>query len=344
MGIIARIKTLLGCLVFDVPHYLRHLNQNKYAWVAICNRHDKLISHINHIGVKCDWQWTSDLYLPTVLPSFGESLFKKALADFPIEFAKQPVVSCADKPDIAFIIGHRGIEREPLLLKTIDSIAAQKNCAIECIVVEQNSTSTIRDSLPEWVTYKYTPTPSDTPYSRARAFNEGARVARADCIILHDNDLLIPSNYAQETHKLYLAGFDFINLKRFIFYLSKHACDLVLTHQGKLKSSSLESIMQNAQGGGSIGASRAAFFEIGGFDERFVGWGGEDNEFWERAETRNSWHYGFLPLVHLWHPQQATKNLSNAVHKDNLYWTLTQQTPQERIEHLNARKPNPSAS
>lgn len=32
-------------------------------------------------------------------------------------------------------------------------------------------------------------------------------------------------------------------------------------------------------------------FAIGGFDEAFVGWGGEDNEFWERAQVRAAWSW-----------------------------------------------------
>jgi len=48
----------------------------------------------------------------------------------------------------------------------------------------------------------------------------------------------------------------------------------------------------------------------GGFDEAFVGWGGEDNEFWERASTQRLWPYGGLPLLHLWHPAQAGKHQS----------------------------------
>ena len=45
----------------------------------------------------------------------------------------------------------------------------------------------------------------------------------------------------------------------------------------------------------------------GGMDEAFVGWGGEDVEFWERVRTRKVWPYGYLPLIHLWHPAQPGK-------------------------------------
>ena len=53
--------------------------------------------------------------------------------------------------------------------------------------------------------------------------------------------------------------------------------------------------------------ARTAFLAIGGYDESFVGWGGEDNEFWERAHTRRVWPYGYLPIVHLWHAAQPRK-------------------------------------
>ena len=37
--------------------------------------------------------------------------------------------------------------------------------------------------------------------------------------------------------------------------------------------------------GGTIALEREAYFEIGGYDECFVGWGGEDNEFFQRCQT-----------------------------------------------------------
>jgi hypothetical protein len=42
-------------------------------------------------------------------------------------------------------------------------------------------------------------------------------------------------------------------------------------------------------------------------DEDFMGWGGEDVEFWGRVCTRRVWNYGFLPILHLWHAPQPGK-------------------------------------
>ncbi|MEO5672120.1 MAG: galactosyltransferase-related protein, partial [Ramlibacter sp.] len=93
-------------------------------------------------------------------------------------------------------------------------------------------------------------------------------------------------------------------------------------------------IMQNGEGGGSITITREAFERIGGMDESFVGWGGEDNEFWERAQTLKSWTWGNLPLVHLWHPSQSGKHDANRATAER-YRHLAQVEPLERIRRLN---------
>jgi hypothetical protein len=75
---------------------------------------------------------------------------------------------------------------------------------------------------------------------------------------------------------------------------------------------------------------------IGGYDESFVGWGGEDNEFWERAQTRRVWPYAYLPIVHLWHPAQPRKqdpanpNSRRQVERSAI-------PPEQRIRELAAR-------
>ncbi|RUM35529.1 MAG: hypothetical protein DSY58_06750 [Desulfobulbus sp.] len=328
------MRAILGSLFKDVPRYLfRLLHNGNQEYLAICNRKEHLEMAPDGDGYRCDWQWTSDLYLPKVLPVFGRWLFRRAFKDFPVELCSDCLRPNNDHSDISFIIGHRGGGRLPQLLATLKSIAGQRGCRFECIVVEQDTEQVVRPHLPDWVRYIHTPLPdADMAYSRAWAFNVAAKEAQADFLIFHDNDLVIPAVYGKELYKYYCRGFEVVNLKRFIFYLDQRSSEYVCRKSTLQLSPKIDSIMQNAEGGGSIGIARNAFFEIGGFDERFIGWGGEDNEFWERALTRKVYPYGYLPLVHLWH--QTSTGRGGQTDGNSLYWALSRQPVEKRINRL----------
>ena len=333
------LKQYLGAFLLDLPFYLSKLltnfnNNTCYSWVGIRNRKERLIPSASGEGVKCNWQWTSDLYLPKIFPIFGKWLLNRAFKDYPIIFADKPA-SIESKPDVSFLIGHRGQERLPLLLITLKSIAAQSDCHIECIVVEQDNEKLIQDELPDWVKYIYTPLPEkDMAYSRAWAFNVGAEAAKASFLIFHDNDMLIPEVYARDLLYYHKKGFDFINLKRFIFYLDQVSSEKLAVTGDFSRTPVIEAIVQNLEAGGSFSADRQAYYDIGGFDECFIGWGGEDNEFWERANTRKVYPYGYLPIVHLWHAPQLEKK--NRLDCDGAYRykELKKKAPQNRIKEL----------
>ena len=72
-----------------------------------------------------------------------------------------------------------------------------------------------------------------------------------------------------------------------------------------------EEVIENLCGGGSLAVSREVYWEIGGMDEAFVGWGGEDLEFWDRCLTRKLWEYAHMPCVHLRHAPQPGKRAAN---------------------------------
>lgn len=336
------IKQTVGALLFDAPRYLvafaKSTFSNRNDWLTIHNRNEVVAQSKSSIGVKCLWQWTSTLHLPKIFPWFGRELYRRSLNAFPI--ALSTTLTKSDKPaDISFIIGHRGLERLPLLLTTLESIAGQIGCTIECIVVEQDYQPLIQPHLPKWVNYVFTGTgDKDIAYSRSAAFNVGLQHAKSDLIIFHDNDLLVPACYAKEHLEKFSQGFDFVNLKRFLFYFDRASSS---AEEGKSVLDStpvIEEIMQNAEGGGSIGASKAAYLEVGGFDDRFVGWGSEDNEFWERALTRKVWEYGLLPLIHLWHAPQAGKIDNQNSAAQTLYKQLSLVSPEQRIKDLLAHK------
>lgn len=306
----AALRTKLGAILLDWPAFERNLHgpigSRGRHWTRIGNRRDRLRIGPGGRGASPHGRWTSRLHVCDVFPSLGGRLMERALLEWPISFADRPSTSARGvEPDVTFVIGHRGIDRLPHLSRVLATIAAQAGPVVECVVVEQSAKREITGYLPDWVRYLHTPIPEGMPYSRAWAFNVGARAARGEVLVFHDNDMLVPRGHAAEALAIRGEGFEVMNLKRFVFYLGPRESDRILTDapvQGRP-----ERVVQNLEGGGSVAVDRAAFFALGGFDEAFVGWGGEDNEFWERCAVRSVWPWGFLPLVHLYHEEQPGK-------------------------------------
>jgi hypothetical protein len=328
------LRAVGGVYARDWLRYRRRLAEPGDAYLSICNRYETLESGPAGVGQRCLWQWTSKLHAPTVVPDLGLRLMRRALADHPVHRAPSLQRGGGGKPDVTFLIGHRGSARLAQLLATIESIAAQRDVAIECIVIEQDSEAAAASHLPRWVHHVHTPPHSiEMPYCRSWAFNVGARHATGRLLVLHDNDMLVPDDYASSLLKHFDKGHEVINLKRFVFYLSELHTAEYLSGEAALMRWAPESIVQNLEAGGSVAIGREAFTRIGGMDESFVGWGGEDNEFWERAQTLRVWPYAYLPIVHLWHATQPGKQA-----RDNpalqLYRKLSAIPAGERIARL----------
>ncbi len=320
-----------GALLFDAPRLLGVLHGTG-RWMRYGNRGDRLRFDPEGRGVACEWEFTRTLHVCDVFPAFGRKLLDAALRDCPIRLEETPALAASDgtEPGVCFIVGHRGRERLPQLLLVLKAIAAQTGVSFECIVVEQDASPQVRDELPDWVRYVHDPIGDpETPYSRSRAFNAGAALARGRVLILHDNDLLVPERYAECAGRLVGEGFEVVNLKRFIFYRSEG----IRAGQSPL-AGNVESVLENATGGGSLAVARETFDALGRMDESFEGWGGEDVEFWQRAKTRRVWNYGFLPLVHLWHADQPGKTPAKKTRGMARLKQLSDIPPERRIETL----------
>jgi len=332
------LRTLLGAAVHELPLALWALRRgHRNSWVHTRNRREQLLEAPGQPGVRCQWQWTSNLHVAQVFPLVGLWLMRRALQDWPIALsdAREPV---AEAPSVSFVIGHRGRDRFPLLIATLGTIAAQRGEPCECIVVEQSVEPESRGLLPAWVRYIHTPPPHVAmPYNRSWALNVGAAAARGRLLVLHDNDLLVPCDYAAQLWRHLREGYEVLNLKRFIFYLGEAPS----ARWGQERSPILDvpplEIVQNLEAGASVAISAEVFQALGGFDEAFVGWGGEDNEFWERAATRKVYPYGYLPFVHLWHAAQPGKYSGRDAPAIERYYALSDRPVRQRIEDLQSR-------
>ena len=100
--------------------------------------------------------------------------------------------------------------------------------------------------------YVHTPLPSaDIPFCRSWAFNVGARLAQGELLVLHDNDILAPSEYTARHLAHVRDGYQVVNLKRFIFFLDPAHSERLMAENEHLLDEAPESIMENAEGGGS---------------------------------------------------------------------------------------------
>lgn len=326
----------MGVLLLDAPRFAKALVRSDRAYLSLHNRNETVERAPQGVGYRCNWQWTSELHAPKVIPALGSWLLRACVRDTPIDRSESSPVRTT-RPDVTFVIGHRGSARLPHLLATLETIAAQRDATVECIVVEQDVVSQLVGRLPAWVRHIHlSPPRDDLPYCRSWTFNVAARQARGRILILHDNDMLVPSDYASRVVERMAAGFDVVNLKRFVFYLSESHTGKIFSGEEDIFSQPPESIIQNLEGGGSVAIAADAFSRIGGMDEAFIGWGGEDNEFWERAGTLAVWPYGELPIVHLWHAAQPRKqDAENPTLK--LYAELAKVPAVQRIATLRTR-------
>lgn len=301
---------LAGVLVKDVWRYAPALwdrssdQRHDARWTNLRNRNEVLIANSDGRGVKCDWTWSSELHACKVVPAFGRRLLTLALTQWPIRFADSPLSSSG--PRISFVFAHEGTERLPHLRQVICSIFAQQGVQVECVVVDL-SPEPIHSHLPPDVVYRHVDSRGIPPgWRKAWAFNIAARQATGEFFVFHDGDICVPDQYASELIATFERGYDAVSLHRFLFYLDKPTTQQVFDSGSISFGSTPIRVLQNFKGG-TIATTRSTYFEIGGFDEAFVGWGGEDDEFYNRCGARRHCRFGYLPFVHLWHPPQRDR-------------------------------------
>lgn len=123
------------------------------------------------------------------------------------------------------------------------------------------------------------------PFSRSRALNEGAQAAGSwNVALVTDSDLLLADTerQANEAIKHARAGYYAVAYS-VIQYLDRRATERVV--RGGRLSPELAYWQTGSTWGGVFALPRDLWYRIDGFDERFIGWGGEDVAFHGMART-----------------------------------------------------------
>jgi hypothetical protein len=152
------------------------------------------------------------------------------------------------------------------------------------------------------------------PFNRSAARNEAARSAGPwDLAIIADADCFLrPENVAAGLALAQVTGLAVMPFDRFTA-LTRGETSRAL--RGRLTSLPERDPVEPAPApGGCIIVPRPLWDEVGGYDERFVGWGYEDSAFYVRLGGAIR-----LPgrLWHLWHPPAREADPSDPQHRRN---------------------------
>ncbi len=226
--------------------------------------------------------------------------------------------------NISYIINYRTSDdyRYRNLITTLNWTSKLSN--LKTILVEQDTyPRLIRSELPGNCNYIFAYNPG--LFNRSWGFNIGCRNANSNIICLADGDILINKSNLVNSFKLCYHRYDAVNPYGKILDLTQqetqtlNGAGLNKLHWSGLLSTTGKVRPGTSFCGGVVVFRKNIYEQIGGFDERFQGWGGEDDAMTIKLNllvknTYQSSSYAF----HLWHKSDSNNITSQESYKKNL--------------------------
>ena len=221
-------------------------------------------------------------------------------------------------------------EKPRHLALVLESIALQRaDCRLEVVVSDDGSTADTAAVVAAFAAHapfpvRFTTQPHDG-FRLARVRNAAARLARGDYLLFLDGDCVVPPHHvaahlARRRHGTALLGY--------CARLSRARSELLVPEN--LPHADLAALVPHAEqralarrwrkawwhaalrhptkprlAGGDFGVWRHDFARVNGFDERFVGWGQEDDDLGLRLRAAGVRLESILDAtasLHVWHP------------------------------------------
>lgn len=211
-------------------------------------------------------------------------------------------------------------------LKNLDIVLhnlknVQTSTPEEIIVVDDDSTENTLDELKDkygFINIK-TNISNDGQHRAGQARNRGYSQATGDILIFQDNDVILGKHYIEYVRKYYETQKEGIVTGAYLdideqvqgletdllfSYLEEHE-KFIYGMLDKTPSSEIIKWLPEATESRQFAIPKQMFKEIGCFDEKFIGWGCEDTEFFYRAKkikNIESFNYRRLYSFHMEHP------------------------------------------
>lgn len=230
-----------------------------------------------------------------------------------------------------YIIGYRHkADRLSNLRKTLDWINSFSNA--EVILVEQDKHSKIRDLN---LKCKHVFIKSEMPYNRSWAFNVGLKYSQSNIIVFGDSDLVMrPDDFIRGVNAL--NEYEMISPYNSVIDLTPEESNLNFNNIIQIdRPGRGETDNQKINISGGIAMFRKDAIErIAGWNESFIGWGGEDDFQTIKVKNLLTWNELGAKCYHFWHQREQP---------DMTYYQRTLQllnqaqklTKEDLISHIN---------
>ena len=222
------------------------------------------------------------------------------------------------------------------LLATVESLNAQTlgRDRYEIVVVEADQSPSLAPPPGCRAVFAYCPEPL---FRKCWAMNVGFRQSSGGTLVFHDADVLAPPGMLESIAARILSGSQAAKPSFSVLDLTREATEAV--HSGgiaALEKAPAGRRRPRSAPGGSIAVTRERFAAVRGYNERFAGWGGEDDEFLLRLRAQ-----GCDPpdlgcrLHHLWHERSQFDHGQVAANR-RLVEHVRRLVPQEVARYIGA--------
>ncbi|MCA1059083.1 hypothetical protein LCL96_09055 [Rossellomorea aquimaris] len=153
-------------------------------------------------------------------------------------------------------------------------------------------------------------------FSRAQAINNAAQSASGEILIIHDCDIICSPKSIMDSLVLIRKKPWVIPYSK-VFDMSKRDTDFFINYPARWPVKGTYEYSERLNGkfptvGGVNVISKISFTKVKGFDERFIGWGGEDDAFAYTVDHLCGNHSRLdSEIIHLWHPRSEPVNNMN---------------------------------
>ena len=160
---------------------------------------------------------------------------------------------------------------------------------------------------------------SEGDFNRAAARNSGVGRSNADIVVVTDADLYVPITQIHSAIELAKNYGNQIRPFSAFGHMSESATEFFLSQKNPETISderfdTLSTLWPGLHGGTFV-MNRLLWEKVGGMDENFIGWGGEDNAFNIRCSRVLNKPVGVVEgyALHLFHPYQRRMSKENAL-------------------------------